>query len=415
MIKINKMFWLTSLASIAISILVSGHLRAHDGGHDHDHSAMRQWTLSSGNTQFQGTFVSADNGNVTIHLRNGRVITLKADCLSRLDRQLVEATQAAVLNLNQPIGLIAKQSNGLQTADTQKHSDNAPAIAKPFQPFVDSKSIKTGWDDDYFFVESNGMPDHEMMVGITAWQQQIPIPQNYTGDNAWRIPLKPVPTKNPLSAKKNFFRGAIALAVNGVPIFNPIKNDGRTDTKLAGELDKFGGHCGRADDYHYHLPPVHLEKFVGKGKPIAFALDGYPILGFQTKDEAAKSKLDWLNGHKDDQGNYHYHSTKSYPYLNGGFYGKVVQRGGQVDPQPRGQGVRPAARPLRGAKITGFSKSDDGKSVSVEYTVRNEKRSASYTTKDFKTYVFTHDNGKQGKSTQTYQAKPKRRGGRRPR
>ena len=37
-----------------------------------------------------------------------------------------------------------------------------------------------------------------------------------------------------MSAKHHFFRGAIALAVNGVPIFNPIKNDGKTDTLLAG-------------------------------------------------------------------------------------------------------------------------------------------------------------------------------------
>lgn len=97
-----------------------------------------------------------------------------------------------------------------------------------------------------------------MMVGIRAWQQQVPLPQAYRGDNARRIPLQPITAKRPMSAKTDFFRGAIALAVNGVPIFNPIKNDGRTDTFLAGELDEWGGHCGRADDYHYHLPPVHL-------------------------------------------------------------------------------------------------------------------------------------------------------------
>ena len=59
---------------------------------------------------------------------------------------------------------------------------------------------------------------------------------------AWRIPLKPVEAKTPLSAKDHFFRGAIALAVNGVPIFNPIKNDGKTDVFLAGELDEFLDH-----------------------------------------------------------------------------------------------------------------------------------------------------------------------------
>ena len=65
-----------------------------------------------------------------------------------------------------------------------------------------------------------------MMVGITTWQQQVPLPQNYTGDNAWRVPLHPVPSKTPVSIKGRFLRGAIALAANGIPIFNPQNNRG---------------------------------------------------------------------------------------------------------------------------------------------------------------------------------------------
>ena len=43
------------------------------------------------------------------------------------------------------------------------------------------------------------MPDHGMMAGITNWQQQIGIPQNYYGDNAWQIPLSPQLSDNPVS------------------------------------------------------------------------------------------------------------------------------------------------------------------------------------------------------------------------
>ncbi|MEO2016770.1 MAG: phospholipid-binding protein, partial [Fuerstiella sp.] len=110
---------------------------------------------------------------------------------------------------------------------------NRPELATLFDAFKDK--VKVRFDRDYLFVESNGMPDHSMMTGITAWQQQVPLPQSYTGDNAWRIPLHPVPAKNPMSTKSHFFRGAIALAANGVP----IKNDGRTDTLPAGELDQW--------------------------------------------------------------------------------------------------------------------------------------------------------------------------------
>jgi len=116
---------------------------------------------------------------------------------------------------------------------TRTGPGDAPGMAKAFEAFVKLNAIKTRWDDRFFYVESKGIPDHRMMVGITAWQQQVPLPQSYTGNNAWRIPLHPVEAKNPLSAKSHFFRGAIAMAVNGVPIFNPIKNDGKTDTLLA--------------------------------------------------------------------------------------------------------------------------------------------------------------------------------------
>ena len=397
--------------AIAFLFNASGH--AHDGLHDHGQAApiSRQWKLNSGDTQFEGSFVSALKGKVTIHLRAGRLVTLNKSLLSRSDQEWLEKKQQGIVALNQSVKYVASPASHVH--GSERSTQEPPTIADHFQHFVDTKAIKTRWDDDFFYVESNGMPDHELMVGITAWQQQIPIPQNYTGGNAWRIPLKPVPAAKPISAKTNFFRGAIALAVNGVPIFNPIKNDGKTDTNLAGELDKFGGHCGRADDYHYHLPPVHLENFVGDGNPIAFALDGYPILGFQSKEESVKSKLDWLNGHKDEKGNYHYHSTTDYPYLNGGFYGEVVERGGQVDPQPRANGIRPALRGLRGAVITGFDKSQDGKTVSVTYTLRNETRSVSYKTEDFKTFKFTFDNGRQGKSTETYAARPDNRRGQR--
>ena len=95
---------------------------------------------------------------------------------------------------------------------------NAPVAAKPFLAF---QRLELKWDKDFLFVGSNGLPDHNMMVGITAWQQQVPLPQNYTGDNMWRIPLHPVPAKTPAVVEGHFLRGAIALGVNGIPIFHP--------------------------------------------------------------------------------------------------------------------------------------------------------------------------------------------------
>ena len=119
----------------------------------------------------------------------------------------------------------------------------------------------TSWDANYFYIESKGIPTtHDMMVGIASngWQQQVPIPQCYYGDNAWSIPLNPILAATPVPVNaQHFTRGAIAVAVNGVPIFNPFTNQG-VDAYLDGQLDNWGGHCGRADDYHYHTAPLHL-------------------------------------------------------------------------------------------------------------------------------------------------------------
>ncbi len=239
-----------------------------------------------------------------------------------------------------------------------------------------ANSVKVFKNSKYYLVESNGLPDHQLMVGIKSWQQQIPTPQNYTGINAWSIPVSPTISKSPISAKNHFFRGAIALAVNGVPIFNALNNRG-DDAYLAGELDDWGGHCGRADDYHYHIAPLHLSKIVGVKAPIAYALDGFPIYGLTEVDGKPVKGLDEFNGHFDSKKKYHYHGTKNFPYINGGFKGEVIEIEGQVDPQPITKAFRPAGEPLRGATITDFARLGND-SYQLSYALNNQSYSLKY-------------------------------------
>ena len=283
----------------------------------------------------------------------------------------------------------------------------APANARPsrltsvFQPFA--PKVKTRSDGQFFYVESDGMPAHNLMVGITAWQQQVPLPQAYTGNNAWRIPLNPVPAKTPASIKGRFLRGAIALAANGIPIFNPQNNRGELSAEI-GELDQWGGHCGRADDYHYHAAPLHLQSVLGKALPIAYALDGYPIYGLTEPDGSAPTQLDAFNGHETAALGYHYHGSLKYPYLNGGFHGEVVERDGQVDPQPRAQPLREASAPLRGARITGFTAKD--KAYSLKYEVSGEVRFVNYALNDNGSVKFDFVDGRGQVRSETYSPRP---------
>lgn len=256
-----------------------------------------------------------------------------------------------------------------------EHAAGATTVKLPgFSAF--SKSVKVTKSAKYYLVESSGIPDHQMMVGIKSWQQQVPAIQPYTGTNAWSIPIAPVLSATPISAKGHFLRGAIAIAVNGVPIFNALNNRG-DDALLAGELDDWGGHCGRADDYHYHVAPLHLKSIVGTKVPIAYALDGFPIYGEVEPDGKKVTNLDEFNGHFDSKKKYHYHGTKTYPYINGGFKGVVREIDGQVDPQALTKAFRPAGAPLRGATITNFERlggdqyrltySLNGVTASIEY------------------------------------------------
>jgi len=244
-----------------------------------------------------------------------------------------------------------------------------------FSKFADTVKITKG--STYYLVESSGLPAHSMMTGIKSWQQQFPTPQPYSGTNAWSIPIKPVISKSPMSAKNHFLRGAIAIAVNGVPIFNALNNRG-DDAYLVGELDDWGGHCGRADDYHYHVAPLHLKSIVGRKVPIAYALDGFPIYGETEVDGKAVKGLDEFNGHFDAKKNYHYHGTKTYPYINGGFKGVVTEKEGQVDPQAATRPFRPAGAPLRGASITGFER-NGGNSYELIYSLNGADYRVKYT------------------------------------
>lgn len=398
-------------AALCVAFACAQLAVAHPGGHSHeDHAtgATRLWTNQRTGEAIRGSFLASRDGSVSIERENGDVVVLAFNDLTAADRAEAAEHIAA-------IGALHAHADADKPAAAER-----PAAAMVFDLFA--PHVRTRWDDRWLFVESDGLPHdpapHQMMVGIRSWQQQVPLPQPYSGDNAWRIPLKPQLADKPISARTSLYRGAIALAANGIPIFNALNNRG-DDALKAGELDEFGGHCGRADDYHYHVAPLVLQKVVGPDRPIAFALDGFPLFGLF--DPAAKpgaegacplggtEKLDEFNGHfaapaaGTSKGLYHYHASKDYPYINGGMRGVVTVKDDQIDPQPRARPVRDWLQPLRGASITGFKQTADA-SWSLEYTLGGTKRFVNYRiAADKYVFDFVDANGKT--ETKTYAAR----------
>lgn len=186
-------------------------------------------------------------------------------------------------------------------------------------------------DSTYAAIASSGIQSrHAMMRGIRATNQQVPIPQNFTGANAWRIPLQPVVSATKTSAVD----GPIGIAVNGVPIFNPCKQGGCSgpgggDTKVLGELDDCNGHAGRADDYHYHAAPICLMSEQGAAywdtHPVGWALDGYAIFGYRNPDGSVAPRDGGCGGnttaHPNAPAGYAYHVTDVSPYVLSCFHG----------------------------------------------------------------------------------------------
>ena len=206
-------------------------------------------------------------------------------------------------------------------------------------------------DSTYAYVGSGALATHAMMTGIVASNLQIPVEQNFFGASAWKIPLSPAIAAVTTSAVD----GPIAVAINGVPIFNPCKQGGcaNGDTKVLGELDACNGHAGRADDYHYHAAPTCM--MAGKPAaywdthPVGWALDGFAIFGYNNADGTVATRDATCGGNTSAVSNapsgFSYHVTDASPYVLSCFKGTP-------SPDLAGQGAKYI--PMRQPPVTPF-------------------------------------------------------------
>ncbi|MDN3667274.1 YHYH protein [Algibacter miyuki] len=427
-----------------------GSISAHEGGHGLD---LKTWELTTENKTINADFIKYENEEVWLLDGNHKVSIFQISEFTEVDQDYIKSKSEFIQTLNnnatveteqQPlshfnISLIAlgifllsfsvsklikqkraiylthgtlglvvlfivscKNTSTAKTSQTETLSSDVGMMQTFFEKF---DGVSTHTDDNYLYISSNGLPDHDMMVGITNWQQQVPINQNYTGGNSWAIPTHPKMAEHPLSTKTNLLKGAIAVAVNGIPIFNPLNNRGE-DANAIGELDNWGGHCGRADDYHYHLPPLHLQNQVGIGNPVAYAVDGFPVYG-ETTDT-----LDKYLGKTNPDGSYQYHTIKEYPYFIAGMRGEVIldpktkAPENQVYPQPRTQELRPALTPLRGAEIIDF-KSLGENSYALTYSLDSEEYIINYNWDSDDNYSYQFINPDGTSTVETYKPREK--------
>ncbi len=435
---------------VILLFLLSNFLSAHTI--NYDKVILRHWIVERENKSVDGSFYMYKNENIFIEDANNKIVNYPMAYFSKEDQAFALKKAEWVKELNyKPFVQNSKQVERqspiylkilivvlilivlgfyfYKVADRAKLKYLIPILSvgvvmtlfsfttKVFQSmqsitdplFVDSAftpfkpNVYTHWDANYFYVESNGIPaTHPMMTGITNWQQQVPIPQCYVGNNAWSIPLSPVLAATPVPVSPaHFTRGAIAVAVNGIAIFNPYTNTG-ADAFLTGQLDNWGGHCGRADDYHYHIAPMSLYNFTSPTLPIAYALDGFAVYGNLEPDGSAMAPLDTNNGHFGTNGVYHYHGVAAAPYMIGYMVGVVTEdTTHQIIPQPHANPIRPGQNPLPGAVITNCQPNATNNGYTLTYTLSGNTDSMVYNWTTGGQYVFNFYT-QTGTTTSTY-------------
>ncbi|MFC6325708.1 YHYH protein [Microbacterium koreense] len=231
-------------------------------------------------------------------------------------------------------------------------------------PDLPDPSLEAVCEGDDIIVTTNSIPDYTYVATTPGSPSEIV--QTYT------LPATPVETTSSDYGEVPRL-GTIGVTVDGVPIYGPTEGTGGDVLSLEGALSVCGSHNGPVD-FHLHLfgwaddvDCVYSAQEVESGDPVlvGWAADGYPIMSglvcaddectemtqltsswelvdesvFATDTWAAHSyvegsgDLDQCNGRVDDDGQYRYYTTTTFPYIIGCYHGEV-----SADALPSGGG-----------------------------------------------------------------------------
>jgi len=158
-------------------------------------------------------------------------------------------------------------------------------------------------------IRSNGITDHDVQV----WNPNRMCVVN------WHVELPLVPSKMSSGRKEVQRMGINAMALNGVPLYGATENDEAsnavlpTEDSLVQDANCWYGHASQQSHWHYHSPTFGSENFEAASDTLlGYALDGFPIYGPLSDEEAAQTDL--CNGVTGSDGSYRYH-IKTIPQV----------------------------------------------------------------------------------------------------
>ncbi|XP_071509558.1 uncharacterized protein [Diadema antillarum] len=180
--------------------------------------------------------------------------------------------------------------------------------------------VRVSSSGDDWLIESNNIPDHATgdfpgRGNPNAIQEQ---------DFDFYV------AKNPQEASDSTCLppGPIAIATNGIVIYNPWDSDQENAVEGDGAeiFDGCDGHPDGNGRYHYHRQPSGCLFSVTPGVPspmIGVAFDGFAIYGpvDESGNLLTSSDLDECHGRNNSDGVYQYHTTADFPYILGCYKG----------------------------------------------------------------------------------------------
>jgi hypothetical protein len=216
-------------------------------------------------------------------------------------------------------------------------------------------------ESDEVIVTANGIPDYTYIETSPGTPTETAL--------EFVLPGTPVEAAETTDVP---ILGSAAVALDGVPIYGPTEGTGGDVLSLEGALSECGSHNGPTG-FHIHLFGTSdatdciftPDEVAAEPQLLGFALDGYPIYTgneqytssweltddslFATDTWAAHSyvegagDLDECNGLVDEDGNYAYYTTDTFPYVLGCYHGEVDLDAagggiGELDAGPGGDG-----------------------------------------------------------------------------
>jgi len=214
-------------------------------------------------------------------------------------------------------------------------------------------------NETHLIITTNGLPNHDFESTLACSQAgDCATAQSYT----WSIPRSPVNDSTGGHDSTNCpeangdkecapDRGAVAVSINGVPIYGP--EDGPGGDAVAAEHGAYNedrqpielgichGHAAQGGTYHYHADGNCMHWHPGEGesiendyddstiqavaqntydgnhsKVIGVAFDGYPIYGFWGYDEQM-NVVEMKSSYQPKTGETGYNGIDSYEYVEG--------------------------------------------------------------------------------------------------